>query len=110
MINIPIMAVMSTQVGSLRSDLLTPFLVAILVNGIVKRYRKAWWKKHAYTMSSAFDAGGALGITACILIFSMILKKPMPFWTMNRIDPEMCSPDYFINVCSSPTFYTVAVI
>ncbi|KAJ3333658.1 hypothetical protein HDU76_005402 [Blyttiomyces sp. JEL0837] len=102
LVNVPLIAVLPVQAGSTRSDLVTPFLVGILVNYVIKKYRHSWWKRYAYVMSSAFDTGSAIGITLILLAFTMNVRYQivMPFYALNPFDQESCAPDYY-NTCNA---------
>ncbi|KAI8845735.1 OPT oligopeptide transporter protein-domain-containing protein [Chytriomyces cf. hyalinus JEL632] len=95
MINIPVIFVFPLQAGGQRSDLITPLLVALVVNYYVKKYRNTWWKKYAYVMSAAFDVGS--GLMVLILFFATQFNPeyhtPFPAWFMNSGDAERCLPD-----------------
>ncbi|KAJ3028989.1 UNVERIFIED_CONTAM: hypothetical protein HDU68_000429 [Siphonaria sp. JEL0065] len=94
LINIPLITIVPTQANNMQSILITPLIVAIIVNYYIKKYRHTWWKKYAYVMSAAFDAGSGL----CILLLFFITKinsnysLPFPVWFMNSYDYERCLP------------------
>ncbi|KAI9331414.1 OPT oligopeptide transporter protein-domain-containing protein [Zopfochytrium polystomum] len=66
-INIPVIAVFPSQVGSTRSDLITPVVIGVTVNYFLKKYAFDWWRKYALVMSAGFDTGVA--ITVAIIFF-----------------------------------------
>jgi OPT family oligopeptide transporter len=100
LINIPIMAVLPVGSGSMRSDLITPFVIAFIVNVILRKYRHEWWRKYAYVMSSAFDTGAALAITVILLMMAVNpdFSIMMPFYSLNPFDGEHCVPEYYNEV------------
>ncbi|TPX65988.1 hypothetical protein CcCBS67573_g07973 [Chytriomyces confervae] len=92
---LPVIFVFPLQPGGQRSDLITPLLVALVVNYYVKKYKNTWWKKHAYVMSAAFDVGS--GLMVLLLFFATQFNSeyhtPFPAWFMNSGDAERCIPD-----------------
>ncbi|KAI9361229.1 OPT oligopeptide transporter protein-domain-containing protein [Zopfochytrium polystomum] len=98
LINIPIIAVFPAQVNSLRSDVIMPLVVGVIVNYYIKKYNHAWWKKYAYVMSAAFDSGTAVAITVVFLIFTVNANYQiaLPFSKVQYADVDGCSPDYFL--------------
>ncbi|KAJ3298602.1 hypothetical protein HDU79_009367 [Rhizoclosmatium sp. JEL0117] len=95
LINIPLIMIVPNQISSQQSTLITPLIIAIVVNFYIKKYRHTWWKKYAYVMSAAFDAG----VSLCAL-FIMLLSRgdsknlmPFPNWFLNPVDIERCLPD-----------------
>ncbi|KAJ3331689.1 hypothetical protein HDU76_002491 [Blyttiomyces sp. JEL0837] len=97
LVNVPLIAVFPMQAGGFRSDLITPLLVGILVNYVIKKRFPDWWRKYAYVMSAGFDSGSAIGLTIIFLIFNLRADYQMPFvnWIGNRGDVELCAPDYY---------------
>ncbi|KAI9339923.1 OPT oligopeptide transporter protein-domain-containing protein [Obelidium mucronatum] len=95
LINIPLITILPTQPFNQQSTLITPLIVAVIVNYFIKKYRHTWWKKYAYVMSAAFDAGSGL----CILVLFFMTKLnstynlPFPVWFMNPSDVERCLPN-----------------
>ncbi|KAJ3175310.1 hypothetical protein HK101_010692 [Irineochytrium annulatum] len=98
LVNVPLIAYFPTQAGSTRSDLITPFLVGALVNGVVRRWKYGWWRRYAYVMSAAFDTGSGVGILLALLVASGNVNYMinMPFYGLNRFDQESCAPDYYL--------------
>ncbi|KAJ3094901.1 hypothetical protein HDU97_007452 [Phlyctochytrium planicorne] len=108
LVNIPLITVFpGLGAGSTRSEMVTPLLIGIAVNYFVKKHRHAWWKKYAYVMSAALDSGLAITSTILFVCFQLGLgaknkseaSRPFPYWALNRYDPELCSPDYYVT-CS----------
>ncbi|KAI8611929.1 OPT oligopeptide transporter protein-domain-containing protein [Chytriomyces sp. MP71] len=95
LVNVPVLAVMPLQAGSTQSILITPLLVALLVNYYIKKYRYTWWKKYAYVMSAALDCGSAVS-TLAIFFLAKYNPYPFPAWYMNPSDQERCLPDAVI--------------
>ncbi|KAJ3240353.1 hypothetical protein HDU81_004021 [Chytriomyces hyalinus] len=95
LVNIPLIFVFPGNIGGRRSDLITPLMLAIIVNYYVKKYRHTWWKKYAYVMSAAFDAGAGV-MLLIIFFFAQFNAKnlvPFPVWLLNPGDGERCLPD-----------------
>ncbi|KAI9339920.1 OPT oligopeptide transporter protein-domain-containing protein [Obelidium mucronatum] len=94
LINVPLIVVMPTGLGSQQSTYLTPMIVAVVVNYYVKKYRHTWWKKYAYVMSSALDSGSALAVLMLFYLtrFNQQHTLPFPAWFMNTGDMERCLP------------------
>ncbi|KAJ3243832.1 hypothetical protein HDU78_011734 [Chytriomyces hyalinus] len=92
LVNIPLIAIFPAQIGSRRSDLITPLLVSILFNYFVKKYRYVWWRKYAYVLSAALDTGTA--VTLLIVFFfaqyNAAFQIPFPVWFLNPADQERC--------------------
>ncbi|KAJ3205785.1 hypothetical protein HDU82_004962 [Entophlyctis luteolus] len=95
LISIPLLVTMPDEIGILHSDLITPLIVAVIVNYFIKRFRHAWWSRFAYIMSAAFDTGAAIAVMVIFFVFKMT-GISMPFYALNRIDFEICSPDFFM--------------
>ncbi|KAI9329798.1 OPT oligopeptide transporter protein-domain-containing protein [Zopfochytrium polystomum] len=97
LVNTPLLVIFPAQVGGLRSDLLTPLIVALAVNWGVKKWRAAWWGKYAYVVSSAMDVGTAVALMA--VFFGVVLPAGgggwRHFYALNRVDQEACSPDFY---------------
>ncbi|KAI8831019.1 OPT oligopeptide transporter protein-domain-containing protein [Chytriomyces cf. hyalinus JEL632] len=105
LINIPLLTIMPIQPNAQQSNLIAPLVVAIIVNYFIKKYRHTWWKKYAYVMSAAFDAGSTLSI---LFIFFMAKYQtsyllPFPTWFLNPADTERCLPDSVLNCLSHET-------
>ncbi|KAI8842535.1 OPT oligopeptide transporter protein-domain-containing protein [Chytridium lagenaria] len=64
--------------GSIRSDMITPLFLGILVNYYVKRYRHMWWKKYAYVLSAALDSGLAVTLTLVFVAFQSNANFQIP--------------------------------
>ncbi|KAJ3333657.1 hypothetical protein HDU76_005401 [Blyttiomyces sp. JEL0837] len=95
LVNIPLIAFFPATVSTMRSDLITPLLVAIFVNHFIKKWKSEWWHRNAYVMSAALDTGSAVALT--VIFFGLIFQGVnMPFWTLNRVDVEHCAPDYYL--------------
>ncbi|KAJ3191700.1 hypothetical protein HK101_007494 [Irineochytrium annulatum] len=101
LVNVPLIAIFPVQAGGLNSSLVTPLILAFVVNYVIKKYRHGWWKKYAYVMSAAFDSG--LAFATLIIFFAtnynQFYKLPFPSWIGNPFDVEHCAPDYFLT-CS----------
>ncbi|KAI8831018.1 OPT oligopeptide transporter protein-domain-containing protein [Chytriomyces cf. hyalinus JEL632] len=95
LINIPLITVLSQNPYSQQSNLITPLLVAIFVNYYLKLYRTLWWKKYAYVMSAAFDAGSSIAVLVIFFFakYNPSFTMPFPVWFMNPADTERCLPD-----------------
>ncbi|KAJ3169036.1 hypothetical protein HK101_011579 [Irineochytrium annulatum] len=98
LVNIPVIAVISFNAGSTNSMIISSLVISIFVNFYLKKYRHAWWKKYAYVMSAAFDAGLAFCLA---VIFSAFQSNPdfiigFPAWGGNRADAENCAPDWYL--------------
>ncbi|KAI8615149.1 OPT oligopeptide transporter protein-domain-containing protein [Chytriomyces sp. MP71] len=103
LVNIPLIFVFPAQVGGLRSDLVTPLLVAILFNYFIRVYRTAWWRKFAYMTSAAFDAGSGLTLLIIFLFAHSNFRNysmPFPSWALNPMDTEGCASDYYLRCAS----------
>ncbi|KAI9339921.1 OPT oligopeptide transporter protein-domain-containing protein [Obelidium mucronatum] len=102
LINIPLIVVMPTSLGSQQSTYITPMILAVIINYYVKKYRHMWWKKYAYVMSAAFDAGS--GVTVLLIFFvtqfNQYYTLPFPTWFLNPGDVERCLPDDIIGCMS----------
>ncbi|KAI8610727.1 OPT oligopeptide transporter protein-domain-containing protein [Chytriomyces sp. MP71] len=92
LVNFPVVLIMINEPGINQAILITPFLIAIIVNYFVKKYRHMWWKKYAYVLSAALDAGGSITV---VLVFFIAKYQPniFPAWWGNSSDPERCLPD-----------------
>ncbi|KAJ3077029.1 hypothetical protein HDU98_009430 [Podochytrium sp. JEL0797] len=105
LLNFPLIFVFPSQVGGMRSDMITPLVIAIIVNYYVRVYRNMWWKKYAYVMSAAFDSGTS--ITLLLLFFVNTLntayKMPFPPHPLNFADIEGCAPDFFLTCVAHET-------
>ncbi|KAI9330486.1 OPT oligopeptide transporter protein-domain-containing protein [Zopfochytrium polystomum] len=96
LVNIPVIMTVPLDPGSILSIMITPLLVGILVNYVVKKYHHAWWKKYAYVTSAALDCGTAIALTVIFFIFVFNENAPkLPRYALNRYDPELCAPDYY---------------
>ncbi|KAJ3218178.1 hypothetical protein HDU67_006440 [Dinochytrium kinnereticum] len=99
LVNVPLIAAFpGGGSGSVRSDLITPLLVGLLVNYYVKKYRHTWWKKYAYVLSAALDSGLAITLTVVFLAFqsNAAYQIPFPNWALNRFDGEICAPEWYL--------------
>ncbi|KAI9333197.1 OPT oligopeptide transporter protein-domain-containing protein [Zopfochytrium polystomum] len=98
LVNIPIIAVFPAQVNSVRSDVIMPLIVGVIVNYYIKKYNHAWWKKYAYVMSAAADSGTAVAITVTFLIFTVNANYQitLPYSKVQYADVDGCAPDYFL--------------
>ncbi|KAJ3238550.1 hypothetical protein HDU78_003436 [Chytriomyces hyalinus] len=99
LINIPLLVTLPEKIGSVRSDMISPVLVGFLVNYLIKRWNHSWWSRNAYVLSSAFDTGAAFSLL--IIFFALRMQGGpmgvlMPFYALNRLDPELCSPWWFV--------------
>ncbi|KAJ3024644.1 UNVERIFIED_CONTAM: hypothetical protein HDU68_007922 [Siphonaria sp. JEL0065] len=98
LINIPIIAAFPAKPNAMRSDLITPLLVAILVNYFIKKYRPFWWRKYAYVMSAGFDTGASFTLLVLFLILAIFQARNMntavrmPFWALHAVDTDGCAP------------------
>ncbi|KAJ3106264.1 hypothetical protein HDU97_006715 [Phlyctochytrium planicorne] len=107
LINIPLIAVFPTEVGSARSDMITPLIIGIFFNYYLRRYRHAWWKKYAYVTSAALDSGLAITLTIIFMCFTLGIgakteseaSRIFPFWALNPYDGEYCAPSFYLT-CS----------
>ncbi|KAJ3253652.1 hypothetical protein HDU77_004464 [Chytriomyces hyalinus] len=95
LINIPLITVLSQNPYSQQSNLITPLIVAIVVNYYLKLYRTLWWKKYAYVMSAAFDAGSSIAVLVIFFFarYNPSFTMPFPVWFLNPADTERCLPD-----------------
>ncbi|KAI8619995.1 OPT oligopeptide transporter protein-domain-containing protein [Chytriomyces sp. MP71] len=99
LVNVPLAFSFPVLVGELRSDLISPLAVAMLVSYYAKKYRFAWWKKYAHVLSAGMDVGAALAV---ILVFAvrrwMGGGAPFPTWLLNTNSPdsERCAPDLYV--------------
>ncbi|KAJ3067787.1 hypothetical protein HDU98_009025 [Podochytrium sp. JEL0797] len=101
LINFPLIATFYGLIGSTRSDLVTPLIVAVGVNFFAKRYTPGWWSRYAFVMSSAFDMGSGLAVFVTLFVLVVGGKQAkMPFWTLNPVDQDGCAPDYFL-ICEA---------
>ncbi|KAJ3354464.1 mannosyltransferase [Entophlyctis luteolus] len=91
LVNVPLISWMFEQVGSVRSDLITPLLVGWFVNGFIKKRWFLWWQRFAFVMSSAFDFGSGVGIVLCLLVYLIAPSFRMPVWAMNPTDGDGCT-------------------
>jgi len=98
LVNIPLIAVFPAQVGGVRSDMISPLIIGLIVNYFVKKYRHSWWKKYAYVMSAAFDSGSAVGVTIAFFAFTFNANYTiqLPYYALNPPDGEWCAPDYYL--------------
>jgi hypothetical protein len=86
------------QPGQNNDTLITPVIIAFVVNYVIKKYNPEWWKKYAYVMSAAFDAGSAIGLLIIFFAFlsnasNQVVMKP---WWGNQADSDGCAPDYYL--------------
>ncbi|KAJ3169035.1 hypothetical protein HK101_011578 [Irineochytrium annulatum] len=105
LVNIPVIAVISFDAGVTNSMIISSLVISITVNFFLKKYRHAWWKKYAYVMSAAFDAGLAFALA---VIFSAFQSNPyysivFPNWGGNRADFENCAPDWYLTCTEHAT-------
>ncbi|KAJ3028987.1 UNVERIFIED_CONTAM: hypothetical protein HDU68_000427 [Siphonaria sp. JEL0065] len=105
LINVPVIVFMPNGLGSQQSALITPLIIAIVVNYYVKKYRYIWWKKYAYVMSAAFDCGSGIAVLAIFFIakFNQNYLMPFPAWFMNSGDIERCLPDEILTCMDHTT-------
>ncbi|KAJ3126398.1 hypothetical protein HK100_010274 [Physocladia obscura] len=96
LVNVPLIMWMRSPVGSIKSDVVTPLLVAWVVNGVVKKRWFKWWQRYAYLMSSAFDFGSGLGLVVCFLIVMIAPTLLVPIWVGNPADGEGCASAQFL--------------
>ncbi|KAJ3214742.1 hypothetical protein HDU67_001281 [Dinochytrium kinnereticum] len=100
LVNVPLLVSFPVTVSSLRSDMISPIILAIMVNLVLKNYRPDWWRTYAYVMSAAFDSGAAVTITIIFLAAAADQSGKMfsaiPFHPLNRFDLDGCAPDYYI--------------
>ncbi|KAJ3097593.1 hypothetical protein HDU96_000333 [Phlyctochytrium bullatum] len=102
-VNVPVIAVFPSQVGSTRSDLITPFVIGYLVNYVLKRKRPEWWRKFALVMSAGFDTGVAITVAVVFLALTMP-GRLMPWWLMKRFDQELIeTEEAIVNLVRKPT-------
>ncbi|KAJ3025234.1 UNVERIFIED_CONTAM: hypothetical protein HDU68_007351 [Siphonaria sp. JEL0065] len=95
LINFPLIFVFPSQIGGVRSDLITPLLIAVIFNYYIRVYRNTWWKKYAYVSSAAFDAGASITLILVLCLTNLAnLRFPKHF--MNPMDMERCAPDYYL--------------
>ncbi|KAJ3191701.1 hypothetical protein HK101_007495, partial [Irineochytrium annulatum] len=98
LVNIPLICIFPTQAGNTQSGLITPLILAFVVNYVLKKYRHGWWKKYAYVMSASFDSG--LAFATLVIFFSFqfnqYYQNPFPAWIGNPADGEHCAPDYYL--------------
>ncbi|KAI9343612.1 OPT oligopeptide transporter protein-domain-containing protein [Obelidium mucronatum] len=98
LVNLPLIFVFPSQIGGLRSDLISPLLVAIGFNYYIKVYRNLWWKKYAYVLSAAFDSGATITLLIVFILTSMIPNWNIAFprHFLNPADMERCAPDFYL--------------
>ncbi|KAJ3096779.1 hypothetical protein HDU97_005585 [Phlyctochytrium planicorne] len=100
LVNIPLLVAFPVTVSSLRSDLITPIILALTVNLLIRRLRPDWWKTYAYAMSAAFDAGAGVAITIVFLAFaadrSGKIMTWIPYYPLNRFDLDGCAPRVYV--------------
>ncbi|KAJ1565319.1 hypothetical protein HK405_012627, partial [Cladochytrium tenue] len=97
-INIPVIAVFPSQVGSTRSDLITPLLIGIGINYFVRKYNHDWWHKYALIMSAGFDTGVAIAVA--VIFFAITMPHNfMPWYVLHRFDQEACAPADYLRAC-----------
>ncbi|KAI8608742.1 OPT oligopeptide transporter protein-domain-containing protein, partial [Chytriomyces sp. MP71] len=82
LVNFPVVLIMINEPGINQAILITPFFIAIAVNYFIKKYRHTWWKKYAYVLSAALDAGGSICV---VLVFFVAKYQPyiFPAWWGN---------------------------
>ncbi|KAJ3212063.1 hypothetical protein HDU82_004031 [Entophlyctis luteolus] len=102
LINIPLMFTFPTQTGGLRSDLITPIIVAVIFNYYIRVYRSVFWKKYAFVFSAALDAGVGITLILVFLITQVNVRYLIPFpnYSLNVVDIEGCAPDWYLNCVS----------
>ncbi|KAI9346046.1 OPT oligopeptide transporter protein-domain-containing protein [Zopfochytrium polystomum] len=71
LVNIPVLTAISLNPGESLSSLVTPLVVGVAVNYFAKKYRHAWWKRNAFVMAAAFDAGTAVALTIIFFAFTV---------------------------------------
>jgi OPT family oligopeptide transporter len=104
LVNVPLLVVFPVPSSTLRSDLITPLIIAIVFNYFVKKYKREWWNKYAYVLSTGFDCGAVLAIT--VIFFGLVMHGVrMPFWWLNRVDLDGCSPDWYETVSRKVAFF-----
>ncbi|KAJ3218186.1 hypothetical protein HDU67_006448 [Dinochytrium kinnereticum] len=99
LVNVPLIAIVpGSGVGSVRSDLITPLVIGILMNYFVKKYRHGWWRRHSYVLSAALDSGLAISLTFVFAAFhgNAWFQVPFPAWLLNRADGEVCAPEAYL--------------
>ncbi|KAJ3196276.1 hypothetical protein HK101_009541 [Irineochytrium annulatum] len=98
LVNIPLIAIFPIEAGQLNSSLVTPFLLAFVVNYVLKKYRHAWWRKYAYVLSASLDSGLAFSLLVVFFAFqyNAFYQIPFPTWIGNPYDQEHCAPDYWL--------------
>ncbi|KAJ3410399.1 hypothetical protein HDV05_003833 [Chytridiales sp. JEL 0842] len=101
LVNIPVLAVNPSGVGTTRSDLVSPILVSVLVNQYIRNKYPSWWKRFALVMSAAFDTGAA--ITVSIIFFAVTMNNvTIPWHIFHRYDMEGCAPASVLEMCELP--------
>ncbi|KAJ3191698.1 hypothetical protein HK101_007492 [Irineochytrium annulatum] len=103
LVNVPLIAVLSLEPGSLVSSLITPLLIAFGVNYFLKRYRHEWWRKYAYVMSAGFDSGLTFALAFVFFLFQYNAQYQIPFpaWAGNTPDQEHCAPEFYLTCMSN---------
>ncbi|KAJ3093378.1 hypothetical protein HDU96_002334 [Phlyctochytrium bullatum] len=102
LVNVPLIAAFpGSGTGALRSDMITPLLIGVLINYFIKKHRYSWWKRYAYVLSAALDSGLAICLTFVFAAFqaNATYQIPFPAWAMNRFDGEHCAPEFYL-VCN----------
>ncbi|KAJ3097388.1 hypothetical protein HDU97_004897 [Phlyctochytrium planicorne] len=114
-INIPLLvAFPGLGAGSTRSEMITPLLVGIIINHVIKKRHHTWWTRYAYVLSAALDSGLSIALTLIFLVFQAgILAKTeedanrlFPYWWLNRADGEMCASDWWLRCTESRNWGT----
>ncbi|KAJ3115089.1 hypothetical protein HDU96_001201 [Phlyctochytrium bullatum] len=107
LVNIPLIAVFPTEVGSTRSNMITPLLVGLFFNYFLRRRHHAWWQRYNYVTAAALDSGLAICVTVIFFCFTLGIgarnaseaNRIFPYWALNPYDGEYCAPSWYIT-CS----------
>lgn len=67
--------------------IISGFVVAVVFQGYVARYRAAWFDKYGYVLSAALDAGTSIN---ALVIYLFGLSHFVEWWGNSAIDSEHC--------------------
>ncbi|KAJ1552860.1 hypothetical protein HK405_009762 [Cladochytrium tenue] len=103
-VNVPLLAAFPAQAGSLRSDMLTPLLAGLAVGYVARRRWPGWWRRRAFVLAAALDAGTAAGLAAMFAARyaagPAAIEAAVPHYVpFNFADGEGCAPAYYL-ACS----------
>ncbi|KAL7752080.1 OPT superfamily [Sorochytrium milnesiophthora] len=75
--------------GSVKSAVLTRFLIATVFQFYLYRYRTKWWQRYNYVLATALDVGTAL-CTLITVYFSDIFHLMSPTWALDMNAGDFC--------------------